>query len=234
MRPARIAILEDDAAIAEVLGLQLRRAGFEVRAYADGPSALRDLPEFWPDLMVLDLGLPGPDGLSVLQRLRQEGDLPVLVLTARGTIRDKVRGFGLGADDYVVKPFDSDEVLARIRALLRRAGRLLAESVTVAELHVDRGACAVRLAGRSVPLSPREVDLLFALAQSPNRALTRGQLLDRVWGDEAEVDARVVDAYVKRVRRKLLDAWDGPDPLGWRIETLWGVGYKFAVDTNVP
>lgn len=231
---ARIAVVEDDPAIAEVLALQIGRAGFDVRRYADGVQALRDLEAFWPDLVVLDLRLPGLDGFTVLERLRRAHDLPVLVLTARGETRDKLRGFGLGADDYVVKPFDPDEVLARIRALLRRAGHLAAEAVTVGELHVDRGACAAHLAGRAVPLSPREVDLLFALAQSPNRALTRGQLLDRVWGFEADVDTRVVDAYVTRLRRKLLDCWSAPQPPPWRIETVWGVGYKFSVEPGVP
>lgn len=227
---ARVAVVEDDPAIAEVLGLHLRRAGLDVRRYGDGRAALKDLDAFWPDLVILDLRLPGMDGLEVLGRLRGERDLPVLVLTARGDAQTKLQGFRLGADDYVVKPFDPEELLARVRALLRRAGHLIGEVVTLGELRVDRAAYAVHVRGHSVTLSRREVDLLFVLAGSPGRAFTRGQLLDQVWGRDAEVDERTVDAFVTRLRRKLQEAWgqDGASP--WRIETVWGVGYKLAVD----
>ncbi len=224
-----VAIVEDDASISQVLGLHFERAGYAVRRYTDAAAALADADGFLPDLVVLDLGLPGMDGFAFLQALRQERDLPVLVLTARADTRDKVKGFGLGADDYVVKPFDSEEVLARARALLRRSGRLTAEAIALGPLRVDRQQYAVHLGDVRVSLSPREVDLLFALAQSPNRALTRAQLLDRVWGMNADVEDRVVDAYITRVRKKLLEAWPDKRPT-WRIETVWGVGYKLSVE----
>ncbi|HVB10042.1 MAG TPA: response regulator transcription factor [Bacillota bacterium] len=226
----RVALIEDDPAIAEVLSLHLRRAGCDIRQYGDGRSALRDTDSFWPDLVILDLRLPGMDGFEVLQRLRAERDVPVLVLTARGETRDKLQGFRLGADDYVVKPFDPEELLARVRALLRRAGHLVDDVLTLGELRVDRGAYTVQVRGRSVPLSRREVDLLFVLAGSPGRAFTRGQLLDQVWGLEADVDERTVDAFVTRLRRKLQEAWGGNAQPPWRIETVWGVGYKLVAD----
>jgi len=230
----RIALVEDDPSIAEVLALRLGSAGFDVRRYADGPAALAEAEAFWPDMVVLDLGLPCMDGLTVLERLRRERDVPVLILTARGESRDKVRGLELGADDYVVKPFDTDEVLARIRVLLRRSGLLASESVAAGDLRVDRAQYAVHIRGQRVGLSRREVDLLFALVQAQNRALTRGQLLDRVWGPEADVEPRVVDAYVTRVRRKLAEAWghDGDTP--WEIATVWGVGYRFSLHPAGP
>lgn len=226
-----MAIIEDDPAIAEVLAMRLRRSGLNVRRYEDGGDALAALDEYWPDLIVLDLRLPGLDGYTVLQRLRAVRDVPVLVLTARGETRDKLRGFQLGADDYVVKPFDPEELMARVRALLRRAGHLVDSMVTVGDLRVDRTAYAVHVKGRSVLLSPREIDLLFTLARSPNRAFTRGQLLDRVWGNDTEVDERTVDAFITRVRRKLQEAWGEGEPPPWRIATVWGVGYKLATRT---
>ena len=230
MPPApRIAIVEDDPSIAEVLALRLDGAGFEVHRYSDGPTALADAERFWPDLVVLDLGLPGMDGLVVLERLHRLGDVPVLILTARGESRHKVRGLELGADDYVVKPFDTEEVLARIRVLLRRAGRLAAETAVAGELRVDRAQYAVFVGPKTVSLSPREVDLLFALVQAQNRALTRLQLLDRVWGPDADVEPRVVDAFVTRLRRKLAEAWGEASPTPWDIATVWGVGYRFSL-----
>ncbi len=227
----RVALVEDDPAIAEVLALHLRRAGCDVRHYADGRTALRDADAFWPDLVILDLRLPGMDGFEVLGRLRAERDVPVLVLTALGETRDKLQGFRLGADDYVVKPFDPEELLARVRALLRRAGRMLDDVVTLGDLRVDRNAYAVHVRGHTVALSRREVDLLAVLAASPGRAFTRGQLLDQVWGMDSEVDERTVDAFVTRLRRKLQEAWGTEDPAPpWRIETVWGVGYRLTVD----
>jgi DNA-binding response OmpR family regulator len=226
----RVALVEDDPAIAEVLALHLRRAGLEVRPYGDGRSALQDADAFWPDLVILDLRLPGMDGFEVLGRLRAERDVPVLVLTARGETRDKLQGFRLGADDYVVKPFDPEELLARVRALLRRAGHVVDDVITLGDLRVDRNAYAVHVRGRTVALSRREVDLLSVLAGAPGRAFTRGQLLDQVWGLDADVDERTVDAFVTRLRRKLQEAWGLDAAPPWRIETVWGVGYKLTVE----
>ncbi len=228
-RRPRIVLVEDDPSIAEVLALHLQAAGCEVQPYAGGRAALDGAGGGWPDLVILDLGLPdGLDGMGVLRGLRRRQDVPVLILTARAEPRDRVRGLEAGADDYVCKPFDTEEVLARVRALLRRSGHPAGECLTAGELRIDRARYAVTIRGRDAALSPREVDLLFVLVQAQTRALTRGQLLDRVWG-EAEVDPRVVDAYVTRVRRKLTEAWGDRGAVPWEIVTVWGVGYRFRL-----
>jgi DNA-binding response OmpR family regulator len=222
----RIVLVEDDPSLADVLALRLEAAGCDVERHGDGAAALAAAQAVPPDLVVLDLGLPGGmDGMAVLQRLRATEDLPVLILTARSEPRDRVRGLEAGADDYVGKPCDTEEVLARVRALLRRTGRQLGECLSAGDLHVDRARYTATVRGRDVGLSPREVDLLCVLLQARGRALTRGQLLDRVWGVEADVDPRVVDAYVTRLRRKLAEAW-ADAPAAWEIVTVWGVGYR--------
>lgn len=229
-RRPRIILVEDDPSISEVLALRLQEAGCEVHRYAGGRAALDGAGASWPDLVVLDLGLPGDlDGMAVLRGLRHQHDVPVLILTARTEPRERVRGLEAGADDYVCKPFDTEEVLARVRALLRRAGHPTGECLTAGDLRVDRARYTVSVRGRDAALSPREVDLLFALVQAQTRALTRGQLLDRVWGVDAEVDPRIVDAYVTRVRRKLAEAWGDQAAVPWEIGTVWGVGYRFRL-----
>ena len=226
---SQVTVIEDDDAVAQVLEMQLSQAGFGVRRYADGEAALREVARFRADVIVLDLRLPGADGFTVLQRVRAERDVPVLVLTAMGDGTSKARAFDLGADDYVVKPFDVEEVLARIRALLRRSGRPGGPPTVCGGLWVCAFPPAVTVCGTAVGLSQRGIDLLYALSQSPNRALTRGQLIDRAWGGATAVDARLVDAYITRIRGKLAEAWgrrEGEPP--WCIQTVWGVGYKFT------
>jgi DNA-binding response OmpR family regulator len=232
-RAVRVALVEDDAAIAEVVAVHLGRAGFVVRMYGEGRSLLAE-EAWWPDLVVLDLMLPGMDGLEVLRRLRQRGDVPVVVLTARGEVPDRVRGLRLGADDYVIKPFDPEELLERVRTVLRRAGHLVDNRVQLEGLLVDRLAYRVHVGEHELALSRREVDLLYVLARAPNRAYTRAQLLDQVWGLEADVDERTVDGTVTRLRRKLQEGWTVPAPPPWRIETVWGVGYKLSVSPGAP
>jgi len=228
IRRPRIAVVEDDPSISQVLALRLQAAGWEVRRHADGAAAVAAAA--WPDLVILDLGLPGGlDGLAVLDGLRRRPDVAVLVLTARGEPADRIRGLEAGADDYVCKPFDTEEVLARVRALLRRAGHAAGECLTAGDLRVDRARYTVSVRGQDVALSPREVELLFVLLQAGARALTRGQLLDRVWGVDADVDPRVVDAYVTRLRRKLAEAWGDQGTVPWEIGTVWGVGYRFRL-----
>lgn len=229
----RVAVVEDDAAIAEVIAGHLQRSGFLTRAYDAGASLLAD-DDFRPQLVVLDLMLPdGMDGYDVLRRLRQASDVPVVILTARGEVQERVRGLRLGADDYVVKPFDPEELLERARALLRRAGHLVDGMVHLEGLCVDRATYTVRVGGSEVPMSRREVDLLYMLALSPHRAFTRAQILDQVWGSETDVDERTVDGHVTRLRRKIQEGWshgrtpDSPPPV--HIETVWGVGYKLVV-----
>jgi DNA-binding response OmpR family regulator len=229
-RRPRIVLVEDDPSIAEVLVLRLQAAGCDVHRYADGRAALDGVGASWPDLVVLDLGLPGGlDGMEVLRRLRRQHDVPVLILTARTEPRERVHGLEAGADDYVCKPFDTEEVLARIRALLRRSGHPTVECLTAGDLRIDRARYTVSVRGRDASLSPREVDLLFVLVQAQTRALTRGQILDRVWGMDAEVDPRIVDAYVTRLRRKLAEAGGDQAAVPWEIGTVWGVGYRFRL-----
>ena len=225
----RVAVVEDDPAIAEVVTMHLRRSGFQAHAYPDGAALLAD-EAYLPHLVVLDLMLPGGlSGYDVLARLRQARDVPVLVLTARGEVQERVRGLRLGADDYVIKPFDPEELLERVRTLLRRAGHLVDGLVCVEGLCVDLVAYTVRVDAQEVPMSRREVDLLYMLVRSPNRAYTRAQILDQVWGRDAEVDERTVDGCVTRIRRKLQDGWRKPSPTPFQIETVWGVGYKLVV-----
>ncbi len=225
---SQVAVIEDDDAVAQMLEMQLSQAGFGVRRYADGGVALADVGRMRADVIVLDLRLPGADGFRVLERVRSERDVPVLVLTAMGDGAAKARAFDLGADDYVVKPFDTEEVVSRIRALLRRSGRYGGPPWVCGPLCVRLVPPQATVNGTSVGLSRREVDLLYALAQASNRALTRGQLIDRAWGGATAVDARLVDAYVARIRGKLADAWGQRGEPPWRIQTVWGVGYKFT------
>lgn len=225
-RGATVLVVEDDPNVAELLRLYLERAGHRVLAAADGLEGLRLHREERPDLVILDLMLPYLDGWEVCRQLRREGDTPVIILTARGENAEKILGFELGADDYVVKPFDPQELVARVRAVLRRA-RPAAERDQVVRhpgLTVDLGRYAAEVDGRPVALTPKELELLHFLARHPNQVFTREQLLSRVWGYDYPGDSRTVDVHIKRLRQKLED---GGRP--WRLATVWGVGYKFEV-----
>jgi DNA-binding response OmpR family regulator len=223
----RILVVEDESKIARLVRDYLEHAGFEVVAASDGEVALAETRRARPDLVVLDLGLPGRDGLDVARSLRRTSNVPIVMLTARGEETDRVVGLELGADDYVVKPFSPRELVARIRAVLRRteaAGAGGTEVLRVADVEVDLPRMRVAVAGRPVELTPTEFQLLATLARQPGRVFTRGQLLDAVHGVAFESYERAIDAHVKNLRRKI-----EPTPGHPRyLLTVHGVGYRFA------
>ena len=223
----RILVVEDDSRIAGLVRDYLERAGFEVVVVVDGRSAVSIGRTQAPDLVVLDLGLPGLDGLDVARALRRDGDVPIVMLTARAEESDRVAGLELGADDYVVKPFSAKELVARVRAVLRRAaaGTERVDHLRVASLEVDLPRRRVTVDDRAVgDLTPTEFDLLVALARQPGRVFTRGQLLDAIRGVAVESYERAIDGHVKNLRRKL-----GDDPRRPVIlQTVHGVGYRLA------
>jgi two-component system response regulator MprA/two-component system response regulator TrcR len=220
MKPGtRILVVEDDRSIARLLQLQLEHRGLEVRCSYDGPSGLEVSREFEPAVIVLDIMLPGLDGVGVLKELRRRGNgAPVIMLTARDTPSDKIHSLDLGADDYLTKPFDMGELLARLRALLRRTGE--DEVLRVADLEIDDTTREVRRGDRKIELTAREYELLRFMAMNPRRVLTRSLLLSRVWGQEAGIQTNVVDVYVGYLRRKV-DAPGEPR----LIQTIRGAGY---------
>jgi len=223
--PELVMVMEDEKEIRDLVRYNLERAGFRVAAVADGDEGLKRVFASRPDALVLDLMLPGRSGLEVLRELRGEPltrDLPVLVLTARGAEMDKLLGFDHGADDYLTKPFSPRELIARLRALLRRARpERGAEALEVGALRVDRGAHEASYRGRALDLTPREFDLLAFLARHPGRVLSREELLRKVWGYDYVGETRTVDVHVRRLRKKL-----GEDEAV--IETVTGAGYKLA------
>ena len=230
----RILIVDDDYNIAELISLYLTKECFETKIVGDGEEALRVFPEFQPNLILLDLMLPGIDGYQVCRRLRASSQVPIIMLSAKGEIFDKVLGLELGADDYMIKPFDSKELVARVKAVLRRYQppvQTPASSVTeqhgnfveYPDLIVNLTNYSVIYNGHSIELPPKELELLYFLASSPNQVFTREQLLDHIWGYEYIGDTRTVDVHIKRLREKI----KGNDK--WALTTVWGIGYKFEV-----
>ncbi len=227
----RILIVDDDENIAELISLYLLKECYETRMVHDGESALTAFQEFKPDLILLDLMLPGIDGYQVCRTVRQTSSVPIIMLSAKGEVFDKVLGLELGADDYMVKPFDSKELVARVKALLRRAkpenekerAAEDEERVSYPGLLVSLGNYEVLYKGERVEMAPKELELLYYLAKTPNRVFTREQLLDKIWGYDYPGDTRTVDVHIKRIREKV------PDNENWAIATVWGVGYKFEV-----
>ncbi len=225
---ARLLVVDDEPNILELLSVALRYAGFEVTTAADGPTAVTAARSVKPDLVVLDVMLPGLDGFEVLRRIRGEGTrTPVLFLTAKDATEDKITGLTLGGDDYVTKPFSLEEVVARIRAVLRRgAGPVVGSRLVFADLELDEDSHEVWKAGAPVPLSPTEFNLLRYFLQNPGRVLSKAQILDHVWHYDFGGDANVVESYVSYLRRKL----DAGEPR--LIHTLRGVGYVLRVPTG--
>ena len=230
----RILIVDDDYNIAELISLYLTKECFETKIVGDGEEALRVFPEFQPNLILLDLMLPGIDGYQVCRELRSTSQVPIIMLSAKGEIFDKVLGLELGADDYMIKPFDSKELVARVKAVLRRyqlPAQMPASSVTeqhgnfveYPDLIVNLPNYSVIYNGHSIELPPKELELLYFLASSPNQVFTREQLLDHIWGYEYIGDTRTVDVHIKRLREKI----KGNDK--WALTTVWGIGYKFEV-----
>ena len=230
----RILIVDDDYNIAELISLYLTKECFETKIVGDGEEALRVFPEFQPNLILLDLMLPGIDGYQVCRELRSTSQVPIIMLSAKGEIFDKVLGLELGADDYMIKPFDSKELVARVKAVLRRYQlpvQMPASSVTeqhgnfveYPDLIVNLTNYSVIYNGHSIELPPKELELLYFLASSPNQVFTREQLRDHIWGYEYIGDTRTVDVHIKRLREKI----KGNDK--WALTTVWGIGYKFEV-----
>ena len=221
----RVLVVEDDRRIADMVIKNLETAGYECHLSADGGQALADFERLHPDLVVLDLGLPGVDGLQVTRRLRAGSDVAILMLTARTSESDKLLGLEIGADDYVTKPFSTAELVARVRALLRRAtGAVRERALDLGSIHIDPARRAVTRSGAEVTLTSLEFDLLYFLASRPGRVFSREALMEEVWGSDRIVDDRSIDSLVSRLRRKLEQ-----DPARPRfIQTVWGAGYRFA------
>jgi DNA-binding response OmpR family regulator len=221
----RILVVEDDRRIGEMVVKNLEAGGYECHLSLDGGQALADFERLRPDLVVMDLGLPGLDGLQITRRIRRESDVPILMLTARSTESDKLLGLEIGADDYVTKPFSTAELVARVRALLRRATGSVRETVLEAgPLRIDPERRTVERDGAPVALTTLEFDLLHFLASRPGRVFSREALMEQVWGSDRVVDDRSIDSLVSRLRHKL-----EPEPARPRyIQTVWGAGYRFA------
>ncbi len=227
--PQKILIVEDEANIAQLLHLYLEKEGYETQIAPDGGKAVELFRSFVPDLVLLDIMLPVMDGWSVLTKIRSESKTPVIMLTAKGETSDRITGLEQGADDYIVKPFETKEVLARIRAVLRRTLGGEEETggekrLTFDKLVINLDAYELMVDGKRVDTPPKELELLYHLASAPNRVFTRNQLLDEVWGFDYFGDSRTVDVHIKRLREKLENVSEK-----WSLKTVWGVGYKFEV-----
>ena len=223
-----VLIVEDDRNIQELLQLYLEKEGYAVTVAADGGQGLAKFRAIKPDLVLLDVMMPVMDGWAVCKAIRADSQVPIIMLTAKGETDDKVTGLKSGADDYVTKPFEMKELLARIEAVLRRTGTAPTEEkarrLTYDKMTIDMDAFELIIDGKKVDTPPKEMELLFYLASSPNRVYTRNQLLDEVWGFDYFGDSRTVDVHVKRLREKLEGVSDK-----WNLKTVWGVGYKFEV-----
>ena len=224
--PRKVLIVEDDRNIGDLLRLYLEKEGMDCRLAGDGLLGLEQFQQFQPDLILLDLMLPGMDGWSVCRKIRETSNVPIIMLTAKGELEDKISGLEMGADDYITKPFEMKEVIARVHAVMRRFGE---EEQTEKKLSFDKliinlDSYELLVDGKRVDTPPKELELLFHLASAPNRVFTRNQLLDEVWGFDYFGDSRTVDVHVKRLREKLEGISDQ-----WSLKTVWGVGYKFEV-----
>ena len=223
-----VLIVEDDRNIAELLQMYLEKEGYAVTVAHDGGEGLAKFHAEKPALVLLDVMMPVMDGWQVCKAIRAESQTPIIMLTAKGEVEDKVQGLRSGADDYITKPFEMKEVLARVEAVLRRTGTAATEKktrrITYEKLVIEMDAFELLVDGKKVDTPPKEMELLFYLASSPNRVYTRNQLLDEVWGFDFFGDSRTVDVHVKRLREKLEGVSEN-----WSLKTVWGVGYKFEV-----
>ena len=227
MAKGKILVVDDDKNICELLRLYIEKENFEVALAHTGKKALELFESFNPDLILLDIMLPELDGWQVCREIRKTSQCPIIMLTAKGEVFDKVLGLELGADDYVVKPFEAKEVIARIKAVLRRLGKTEENSVKKVEydkLSINLTNYELKVNGVQIDTPPKEMELIYHLASNPNRVFTRDQLLDEVWGFDYYGDSRTVDVHVKRLREKLEGVSDK-----WTLKTVWGVGYKFEV-----
>lgn len=226
----KILIVDDDVNIAELISLYLTKECYDTRMVHDGEEALQVYEQYGPNLILLDLMLPGIDGYQVCREIRTKSNLPIIMLSAKGEIFDKVLGLELGADDYIMKPFDSKELVARVKAVLRRYQPAKQETVSSSikcveypDLTINQSNYSVLYYGKPIDMPPKELELLYFLASSPNQVFTREQLLDHIWGYEYIGDTRTVDVHIKRLREKI------KDHKNWSLSTVWGIGYKFEV-----
>ena len=226
----RVLIVDDDNNIAELISLYFTKECFETMIVNDGESALPAVESFHPNLILLDLMLPGIDGYQVCREVRTNNSVPIIMLSAKGEVFDKVLGLELGADDYMEKPFDSKELVARAKAVLRRYKPVASAPEATKEKYVEYPDLTINLTnysvtymGQAVDMPPKELELLYFLAASPNHVFTREQLLDQIWGYEYIGDTRTVDVHIKRLREKI------KDHTNWSLSTIWGIGYKFEV-----
>lgn len=233
MNKKKILIVDDDANIAELISLYLTKECFQCEIAEDGETALKLHDSFQPDLMLLDIMLPGIDGYDVCREIRKNHSTPIIMLSAKGEVFDKVLGLELGADDYIIKPFDSKEMVARVKAVLRRYTSAPApaapqpeppkdtESISYTDLSISLSNYSVIYMGKPIEMPPKELELLYFLASHPNQVFTREQLLDQIWGYEYIGETRTVDVHIKRLREKIKDHAE------WALSTVWGIGYKF-------
>jgi len=222
----KIFVVDDDVNICELIRLYLEKEGYDVLTSHRGDKAVEEFSAYAPNLVVLDVMLPGFDGWQVCREIRRRSGIPIIMLTAKGETFDKVLGLELGADDYMVKPFEAKELVARIKAVLRRYNHVDAGSVEVVfpNLVINKTNYTVKLCGNELQLPPKELELLFFLASNPNKVFTREQLLEHVWDFDFFGDSRTVDVHIKRLREKI----DIPNQI-WQLKTVWGIGYKFEV-----
>ena len=224
----KILLLDDDPNIRQLVRLYLEKEGFDVTEADRGDTALKEFKAAPPNLMLLDVMLPGMDGWQVCREVRKVSNIPIIMLTAKDETFDKVLGLELGADDYVVKPFDAKELVARIKAVIRRyqnGGESTEKELAFPGLTINMSQYTVTYMGKEMDMPPKELELLYFLASHPGMVFTREQLLEQVWGYDYFGDSRTVDVHVKRLREKL----SGGEAMGWQIKTVWGVGYKFDV-----
>lgn len=227
----KILIVDDDNNIAELISLYLTKECYDTKIVNDGEQAFIAFEHYKPNMLLLDLMLPGIDGYQVCREIRAKSDVPIIMLSAKGEVFDKVLGLELGADDYILKPFDSKELVARVKAVLRRFQPAKPEAYASVDIKcveypgliVNLSNYSVTYDGQQIDMPPKELELLYFLASSPNQVFTREQLLDNIWGYEYVGDTRTVDVHVKRLREKI------KDKPTWRIATVWGIGYKFEV-----
>ncbi len=234
MNKKKILIVDDDENIAELISLYLTKECFDTEISSNGEDAVLKFKDYQPDLILLDIMLPGMDGYDVCREIRKDSNVPIIMLSAKGEVFDKVLGLKIGADDYMVKPFDSNELVARVQAILRRIGNNEEEKYTAGPeeetecvkydgLTVNLTSYSVIYNGKLLEMPPKELELLYFLASKPNQVFTREQLLDQIWGYDYVGDTRTVDVHVKRIREKVKDGGN------WSIATVWGIGYKFEV-----
>jgi len=222
----KVLVIDDDVNICELMRLYMEKEGFEVLAIYNGNKAIEAFKTFAPNIVVLDIMLPGADGWQVCREIRQISNIPIIMLSAKGETFDKVLGLELGADDYVVKPFEPKELVARLKAVLRRYEHKETDvkEVVYPNLVINKSNYTLKVNGKDLEIPPKELELLYFLASNPNKVFTRDQLLERVWGFDFYGDSRTVDVHIKRLREKI----EGENQ-NWQVKTVWGVGYKFEV-----